>query len=509
MNKLQEIFKAWNIAFNPDDTQSELAGKRIEICNSCDKKVTNLGINRCSVCGCALKGKVFSPVEGACPEGKWNSIDKEYFTNQQVMKEFNYEITSEDTIFVQLASYRDPQLLPTLDDLFAKAKYPENIRVCIAWQHADEDEWDTLEKYENDSRVTIIDIPYKEAKGACYARNKIQQEYKEEKYTLQLDSHHRFVQDWDQVVINMYQQLRSKGVEKPLLTGYITSFDPDNDPDGRVKEPWWMTFDRFTPEGVVFFLPATIPNWENIYEPVRGRFYSAHFAFTTGQFAKEVQHDPEFYFHGEEITIAVRAFTHGYDLYHPHRIVAYHEYTRKGRTKHWDDSSDWGVANRLTHKLTRQLLDIDGEGNEEYQNGPYGLGKVRTLEDYTKYSGIRFPDRAIQQYTLDNKYPPNPEVEDYENSFFQKFRHCLDIHINSVPEDDYEFWCVAFHDRYGRELFRKDCDANEIKGMIKASEDKDGWINIWREYNGPKPHKWVVWPFSTSKQWCEKLEGRL
>lgn len=84
MNKLQEIFKAWNIAFDPNNDQAELAAKRIEICNSCDKKVTNLGINRCSVCGCALKGKVFSPVKGACPIGKWDEVDGK---KQQVMSD--------------------------------------------------------------------------------------------------------------------------------------------------------------------------------------------------------------------------------------------------------------------------------------------------------------------------------------------------------------------------------------------------------------------------------------
>jgi len=86
MNKLQEIFKAWNIAFDPDNEQAELAAKRIEICNSCDKKVTNLGINRCSVCGCALKGKVFSPVKGACPIGKWDEVDgKEKVMSEKVI----------------------------------------------------------------------------------------------------------------------------------------------------------------------------------------------------------------------------------------------------------------------------------------------------------------------------------------------------------------------------------------------------------------------------------------
>ena len=35
--------------------------------------------------------------------------------------------TKEDTIFVQIASYRDPELQHTLQDLFKKAKRPENV----------------------------------------------------------------------------------------------------------------------------------------------------------------------------------------------------------------------------------------------------------------------------------------------------------------------------------------------------------------------------------------------
>jgi hypothetical protein len=54
-----------------------------------------------------------------------------------------------------------------------------------------------------------------------------------------------------------------------------------------------MAFDRFIPEGAVFFLPETIPNWTELTKPVPARFYSAHFCFTLGQFSKEVQHDPE------------------------------------------------------------------------------------------------------------------------------------------------------------------------------------------------------------------------
>jgi hypothetical protein len=52
-----------------------------------------------------------------------------------------------NTIFIQIASYRDPQLLPTLKDMLDKADHPENLRVGICWQHSDKDEWDTLDEY--------------------------------------------------------------------------------------------------------------------------------------------------------------------------------------------------------------------------------------------------------------------------------------------------------------------------------------------------------------------------
>jgi hypothetical protein len=39
-----------------------------------------------------------------------------------------------ETIFVQIASYRDPDLLNTLKDILDNAKTPKNLRFGIAWQ---------------------------------------------------------------------------------------------------------------------------------------------------------------------------------------------------------------------------------------------------------------------------------------------------------------------------------------------------------------------------------------
>ena len=155
-----------------------------------------------------------------------------------------------EKIFISIASYRDPQLLPTLRDCIANAKNPNNLVFSICWQ---KDDKESLEEFADDKRFKIITIPYQDSKGTCWARSKIQDNYTDEKYYFQLDSHHRFVKDWDEKCIGMVKQLQKKGFKKPLLTGYISSFNPDNDPVERVQIPWKMNFDRFIPEGAVFF----------------------------------------------------------------------------------------------------------------------------------------------------------------------------------------------------------------------------------------------------------------
>ena len=413
-------------------------------------------------------------------------------------------------IFVQIAAYRDPQLEPTIKNMLENAKRPKNLRVGICRQYNPDDQFDLLEEYRKDKRFRILDVLYSDSRGVCWARNQVQQLYEGEEYTLQIDSHMRFEKDWDDTLIKMVKQLQKKGFEKPLLTGYVSSFDPDNDPAGRVQEPWRMAFDRFIPEGAVFFLPESIPGWQQMKEPVTARFYSAHFAFTLGQFSTEVQHDPEFYFHGEEISIAVRAYTHGYDLFHPHKVVIWHEYTRKGRTKQWDDDKDWVNKNNLSHQKNRQLFGMDGE-EVTMDFSKYGFGTERTLRDYEIYSGLLFSKRAVQQYTLDKNYPPNPYIFETEEelmaSYASIFKHCIDVGFTQVPEKDYEFWVVAFHDENDETIFRKDADINEINMMMN---DPDGYCKVWRDFQTVyKPKYWVVWPYSTSKGWCERITGNL
>jgi len=408
-----------------------------------------------------------------------------------------------NTIFVQIAAYRDPLLVSTIQHLLSNAKNPENITICIAWQHSPDEKIDEIKDLPN---VKILDIPHDKTGGCCWARNLIQQQYTNEKYSLCLDSHHRFTPNWDETCINMLEELRAKGHEKPLLTSYIPSFNPETYPAGRTEVPWLMNFDRFIPEGAVFFLPATIPNWQSYNSPLPARFLSAHFIFTLGQWNKEVIYDPHYYFHGEEINLAVRSFTHGYDLFCPHKVICWHEYTRKGRTKHWDDAPKWGEQNKESHLRNRKLFGMDNEV-QDIDFGIYGFGTKRTLRDYELYAGISFKNRSVQQYTLENKIAPNPPVENWEASLTRRFKHCIDAHRPQFTETDYDFWCVAFKAADGRDLYRKDANLEEVKACLAGD---DQWVKIWREFDVvEKPASWIVWPHSMSKGWCNQIIGKL
>lgn len=73
MNRIKEIIIAYATMVNPTEQQKEMAEIRLKTCMGCEEwKENGLGIEYCGMCGCATKGKIFSPkgVE-ACPLNKW------------------------------------------------------------------------------------------------------------------------------------------------------------------------------------------------------------------------------------------------------------------------------------------------------------------------------------------------------------------------------------------------------------------------------------------------------
>jgi len=192
---------------------------------------------------------------------------------------------------------RDPQLVPTIQDCLAKARYPEAAPVRDSWQHGPK------RRPFRSIRIALPDPRRGLAsesracwgvRRSCVSRG--------EDFFLQLDSHHRFRSGLGRQLL---RHAESSG-PKPILTTYATPFRPGT-PDVLEAGAMRMDFDRFTEEAIVLFRPSEIPNWQSRTRPVRGRFLSAHFFFTIGDFVKEVPYDPDLLLRREEISLTVRA----------------------------------------------------------------------------------------------------------------------------------------------------------------------------------------------------------
>jgi len=411
-------------------------------------------------------------------------------------------------IFVQIAAYRDPELLPTIRDCILKAKYPENLTFGICWQR---DENDSMEEFSDDKRFKILDYHWSLSKGLCWARSEIQKLWAGEEYTMQLDSHHRFLQDWDTELIEMMKQT---GSEKPIITAYAGMYSPSDNKLLNV-EPYKMVASNFTPGGTIIFHPHQIPSWETLDKPIPARFVSGHFFFTIGKHCEEYKYDPNLYFAGDEISLSIRSYTLGYDLFHPHKTVVWHEYTREGRTKHWTDFNDenkskgivekqWWEMDTISKIRLRHMLQ---EENNDIDLGIYGLGQVRTHRDYELYAGINFLERKLHPKTLKGDNPPiNDNSEWHKNESFM-FTYDILVPKLEVPEDDYDFWAVSFFNDMGEEVFRDDADSKELKKAYKVKSD---YIRIKRTFLVDRATKrWAIWLHHPQNGWIKQLNGNI
>jgi hypothetical protein len=284
-------------------------------------------------------------------------------------------------IYIQIPAYRDNELQPTLYDLIDKSSCKQNLRICVAWQHEKHEklDFDFIEEH----GIELIDIPAHKSQGCNWARALLQERWMDEKYTLLLDSHHRFVSAWDQQLVDMYEGLKCSGIAKPVISGYLPVYDPADDPDARQQVPLKMVF--FSRErGLLFRLKSRkIEVCQSMVSPFPAHLISLHFLFAEGTFNEEIEMDPSIYFFADEIAISLRAYTSGFDLFHPHKIIGWHLYNRTGtRIPHWDDHPEWKQQMEYAYNELSQLFTGNKKGN-------FGTGSNRTVSNYEEYIGMK------------------------------------------------------------------------------------------------------------------------
>eukprot|EP01059_Diplonema_ambulator_P033565 TRINITY_DN709_c0_g1_i1.p1 TRINITY_DN709_c0_g1~~TRINITY_DN709_c0_g1_i1.p1 ORF type:complete len:449 (+),score=50.38 TRINITY_DN709_c0_g1_i1:75-1349(+) len=325
--------------------------------------------------------------------------------------------STERTIFVNIAAFRDSEASGTLLDMKMKARNFSRIHIGLVCQRdmtvANEKcvpvEW---EGKEAEYHMTVEDIDAKHAKGPTFARHRASLMYKDEDYFMMIDSHNTFVTDWDEKIIHHHDICES---EKCVLSVYpMGSTEGQTNYDNLKHVAYLCGNAQWHGSGY----PG--PFIGSVYDVVDANrpqpYMGAGLVFTHGGVLEEIPFDPHlpFLFHGEEILLTVRLWTHGYDLYSPGDNILYHHYYRPGKPR-MEQIPQWAVHQSRSARRVQYLLQLPSpkdpstpvvprDTKETYltiEADKYGLGSVRTVQQYWKFAGI---DIVTRNHDEGNKY---------------------------------------------------------------------------------------------------------
>ena len=440
--------------------------------------------------------------------------------------------TTYSTLFVSIASYRDPELIPTLKDMLKMAANPQRLHITVCWQDNNDitpflDQGFTVafvEDHESGALyklsfagaiIQVISLHYYTSQGACWARHMAETRFEDEDYFLQVDSHCRFIEHWDEEMINTVEQLRSMS-PKPVLSTYPPPYDPDNTEE-RKRYISRLIFREFTPQGIVMLSSRPVTP----ASPLRCGYLAGGFIFAPGSFVRDVPNDPQIFFAGEEIAMAARAWTSGYDIYCPHKILLWHFYGRRQHPKVWGDHSNeakatgsvkvaWWERDNIAKQRVRTLLGLEAQPCEM---GRYGLGTVRDFPSFEKAIGVNFRERAVHpDVTGVNKVSffaeDNSDASQNDNAFIYPYRKVMKIPASELDyqRTDIARWHLGVYDETNTLLYRQDLTPESLKKQVTLIEDQ---LEIIVEFTSPSavaPASVRLSPFSESEGWGEVVQ---
>jgi hypothetical protein len=295
------------------------------------------------------------------------------------------------SIFVQLSSYHDYELEKTIYSAVdnSSGENTINFGVHVLYHKNNDIPIPNLKNV----KVEISKAP--DNLGMGIGRNIAHQFYSGEDYYVQVDSHTMFDKNWDSIFIKDIQKYKSEGFDKPLLTSYPRNYwyeglEKKFDYSGHNN----ITYISFH-ENPQMFKEYRIPSQTAMFNDkgnIFSRSVSGGAIFTVGEF---IEPNKNIFANGEEIFIAARAWTSGYDLLLPSRHIICHLYydhknpLKNNRRLAWNDYPD--ITNSLDKISKKEIMDTFTQNIV----GPHHLGSKRSLKDFQTYSGLNFETGEI------------------------------------------------------------------------------------------------------------------
>lgn len=306
------------------------------------------------------------------------------------------------TICVSIASYRDPDLINTVNSAVRNAKNKDDILFCIVSQ-AEEDEHPDLSHVPN---VKYLKYHWKESNGLCWARN-IAITKADGDYILQVDSHSRFKENWDEIIMNFYNRAKTYWGDRIIVSKNADPFEikEDGSEEYSVYPTVIKTKPIWKPEKNRFDLCETWHEVENYTYGDETFYISGGCTFAESNLFKMVAPDPIIYFE-DQMSVAIRAYTRGIRMiFCPHNFVfSLHdrsgEFSRNPvftgpaptvkRKLHWEDDPRWTHINFIKFWSSERRLDQLYQGK---LSGQWGIGSKELYEQFAKINDINFIER--------------------------------------------------------------------------------------------------------------------
>lgn len=292
-------------------------------------------------------------------------------------------------IFVSIASYRDPELINTINDLYKNAKDPKNIRVVV-FNQTDFVETEDYNVYFDNREVEIYSFDYRHTRGVSWVRHKIQSFIQNEKYYLQIDSHMQFGKDWDEKFI-FY--LNKCNTIKPVLTFYPSAYSLEG---GKIQNDIIKNeirgFNRKALSSQGIGMGKEICNLENGDNlPIIGTTTAAGFLFAPIEYVKEVPYDGNLFWNYEETDQTLRGYTNGWDFFGMPECLIWHKYNHTGKLRHYSEVEGSGEReNKSNDHAEKKYFDKNFKTD-------YPLGNVRSLSEFEIINNLNFETGIIEK----------------------------------------------------------------------------------------------------------------
>jgi hypothetical protein len=301
------------------------------------------------------------------------------------------------SIFVQIASYHDYELPKTILNAIEQSSGKHKIHFGIhnSYHEPNHIHIPNVTVIEH-IKISVVESQAPNNIGVGASRTLANSLYAGEDYYFQIDSHTRLAKDWDIGLVNCLKTYQACGIEKPLITAYPAAYHYDDCLMEHIATNYGVTNIGFheRPDFSDNYIPhqTAIPLTTGVTNSV-----SAGFIFTTGDFHK-IAVNKKMAFWGEEILIAARAFTNGYDLLVPNKQYVFHLYYAQDKSfqhnlrRHvWKDwPTEHSEADAISKAEIKRIFTEQIVGDQE-------LGTVRTLDEFAEFAGLDFRTGKVIQ----------------------------------------------------------------------------------------------------------------